>query len=160
MTYTIRKGQAADVPAAFALIQELAHYENAPEQVVNTPEKMLVDGFGLHPVFGFYVAQTDEGQVVGLALYYTRYSTWKGRCLYLEDLIVTAAHRRQNLGRLLLDAIVREALAQDMEMAVWQVLDWNQPAIDFYQKMGAELDAEWISCRLNRAALESWQFVN
>jgi GNAT superfamily N-acetyltransferase len=156
-TYTIRRGTEADIPAAFALIQELASYENAPEQVTNTPAKMLADGFGPQPIFGFYVAERGP-EVVGLALYYTRYSTWKGRCLYLEDLVVTQAHRRQHLGRLLLDAVVREALAQDMALVIWQVLDWNTPAIEFYKKLGAAFEPEWVNCKLDRAALENWQF--
>jgi len=159
MTYNIRRGQMADVPAAFALIQELALFEKAPAQVTNTPEQMVVDGFGPQPIFGFFVAETETGQVVGLALYYTRYSTWKGRCLHLEDLIVTASHRRHQLGKRLLDAIVREALAQDMALVIWQVLDWNTPAVDFYKQLGADFEPEWINCKLTPPALARWEFT-
>ncbi|MCU0449484.1 MAG: GNAT family N-acetyltransferase [Bernardetiaceae bacterium] len=158
MAYFIRRGTPADLPAAFDLIMELAVYEKAPEQVTNTPELMLRDGFGPQPAFGFFVAEAPEGSVVALALYFTRYSTWKGRRLYLEDLIVTDSHRRQGLGKLLLDAVVREALEQDMSGVVWQALDWNTPALDFYRKLGAEFDNEWVNCSLSRATIEAWQY--
>lgn len=152
----IRKGTKADLPAAMDLIHELAIYEKAPEQVNNTVERMEEDGFGEHPVFDFFVAE-EEGEVRGMALFYFRYSTWKGKSLYLEDLIVREADRGKGMGKLLLDAIVMEAKALDCRQVNWQVLDWNEPAIRFYEKLGAELDGEWINCRLNHEQILNYQ---
>ncbi|MCS7017600.1 MAG: GNAT family N-acetyltransferase [Cytophagales bacterium] len=159
MSVIIRKGTAADLPAAHRLIVELAIYEKAEHEVITTPEQMLQDGFGDRPAYGFYVAAlTPTNQIVGMALYYTRYSTWKGRCLYLEDLIVTQDWRGKGIGKLLFDAIVRECLEQNMHMLTWQVLDWNTPAIEFYKRLGAHLDAEWLNGKLFRHQLEQWTF--
>ncbi len=152
----IRKGTKADLPAAMDLIHELAIYEKAPEQVNNTVERMEEDGFGEHPVFDFFVAE-EEGEVRGMALFYFRYSTWKGKSLYLEDLIVREADRGKGMGKLLLDAIVMEAKVLDCRQVNWQVLDWNEPAIRFYEKLGAELDGEWINCRLNHEQILNYQ---
>lgn len=159
MSVIIRKGTPADLPAVYRLIVELAIYEKAEKEVINTPEQMLEDGFGSRPAFGFYVAELPEtGEIAGMALYYTRYSTWKGRCLYLEDLIVTQNHRGKGIGKLLFDALVRESLEQNMAMITWQVLHWNTPAIEFYKRLGAHLDEEWIDGRLFRHQLEQWNF--
>ncbi|MCS6967821.1 MAG: GNAT family N-acetyltransferase [Cytophagales bacterium] len=159
MKITIRKGMPEDLLAVHKLIIELATYEKAEQEVITTPEQMLRDGFGENPVFGFYVAQVEESKsIVGMALYYTRYSTWKGRCLYLEDLIVTENHRGKGIGKLLFDAIVRECLQQNMNMITWQVLHWNTPAIEFYKRLGAHLDSEWLNGKLLRPQLEQWSF--
>ena len=159
MSVIIRKGTPADLPAAHRLIVELAIYEKAENEVVTTPEQMLRDGFGERPVFGFYVAElADSKQIVGIALYYTRYSTWKGPCLYLEDLVVTVDQRGKGIGKLLFDAMVQECLAQDMSLLTWQVLEWNTPAIEFYKRLGAHLDGEWSNGKLFRSQLEQWQF--
>ena len=156
MTYLIRKGEKKDVNAAHGLIMELAVYEKAPEQVTNTPEQMLIDGFGERPIFEFYVAEYD-GQVVGLALYYTRYSTWKGRCIYLDDIVITESYRRRGIGKLLFDAVVKESVQQKANLLTWQVLDWNEPAIEFYKKLDAAFDGEWINCKLTKEQLQNWQ---
>lgn len=159
MSVIIRKGTPADLPAAHRLIVELAIYEKAENEVITTPEQMLQDGFGDTPVFGFYVAErADSGAIVGMALYYTRYSTWKGRCLYLEDLIVTQSERGKGIGKLLFDAMVRECLNQNMALMTWQVLDWNTPAIEFYKRLGAHLDGEWMNGKLFRSQMEQWTF--
>ena len=147
MQITIRKGTPEDVPQVFELVQELALYERAPEQVTNTPEMMLNDGFGLEPIFGLFVAEVD-GKIVGISLYYYRYSTWKGKRLYLEDLIVTESMRGHGLGKMLLDTTVQEAKDTHCTGVMWQVLDWNEPAINFYKKKNAVLDPEWINGRL------------
>jgi GNAT superfamily N-acetyltransferase len=147
--YTIRKGTREDIPQVFKLIQELALYEKAPHEVENTIEQMLIDGFGEKPIFDFFVAAAEAGEIVGIALYYFRYSTWKGRRLYLEDLIVTEAHRGQGLGKLLFEAIIQEAKATQSHGVVWQVLEWNEPAINFYKKYDAAFDGEWLNCSLN-----------
>jgi GNAT superfamily N-acetyltransferase len=149
---TIRPGTEADVPAAFDLINELALFERAPDEVDNTIEDMLRDGFGPNPVYGFLVAEL-AGEIVGLSLYYYRYSTWKGKRLYLEDLIVTEKHRNKGIGKRLFDATVDYARQQDCKGMSWQVLDWNTPAIEFYKSYGARLDGEWINCSLSREQL-------
>ena len=122
-TYTLRRGVEADLPQVLALIQELAVYEKAPEAVTNTLAAMRRDGFGPAPIFGFFVLENAAAEIIGLALFYTAYSTWKGRMLYLEDLVVTEAARRGGLGRLLFDAVVAEARATGAVRMKWQVLD-------------------------------------
>lgn len=147
-TVRIRRGERADVPVLFELIQELAAYERAAHEVTNTPEQLARDGFGENPLFGVLVAEV-EGVVVGMSLYYFRYSTWKGKRLYLEDLIVKPAYRGLGLGTQLLDATVEEARQTACSGLMWQVLDWNEPSIKFYEKYGARLDGEWINCHLD-----------
>ncbi len=145
---TIRQGVKEDIPAVLELIKELAVYEKAPEQVENTEQMMLEDGFGSDPVFGFLVAENNT-QIVGTSIYYYRYSTWKGKRLYLEDLIVAEASRGNGIGRLLFDETVKVAKSSKCTGMMWQVLDWNEPAINFYKKYNAEFDAEWINCHLH-----------
>ena len=152
----LRRGVEADLPAVLALIRELAAYERAPDAVANTLEMMRRDGFGPRPIFGFFVLARGAG-LVGLALYYTAYSTWKGRMLYLEDLVVTEAARRGGLGRLLFDAVVAEARATGAGRLKWQVLDWNEPAISFYKKLGATIEDEWLNGNLDHAQLARYQ---
>lgn len=145
---TLRKGQETDVPEVLALIQELAIFEREPDAVLVTVEELRNDGFGENPAYQLLVAES-EGKVVGMSLFYYRYSTWKGRCLYLEDLIVTEKYRGQGIGKLLFKATVDVAKAENCRKMNWQVLDWNQPAIDFYKLFHAELDGEWINGSLN-----------
>jgi GNAT superfamily N-acetyltransferase len=140
----IRRGTVADLPATLALIQELAVYERAPDAVVTTIASMTRDGFGPERVFEFLVAEADD-QLLGIALYFPAYSTWKGRMLYLEDLVVTEAARGQGIGQLLFDAVVAEARRQGACRLRWQVLDWNAPAIRFYDRQAATLDPEWLN---------------
>ncbi|HRI41627.1 MAG: GNAT family N-acetyltransferase [Bacteroidota bacterium] len=146
--FIIRPARAADVPAMFALVKELALFEKAPEQVTNSEADMLRDGFGEQPVFRSLVAEC-EGQVVGLAIFFVKYSTWKGKGLYLDDLIVTETYRGRGIGLALLKAYLEEARRSGARQVHWQVLDWNQPAIDLYKKMGASLEAEWLDCKMN-----------
>lgn len=152
----LRRGREADLPQVLALIQELAVFEKAPDAVTNTLAEMRQDGFGPRPIFGFFVLENAEAQLIGLALFYTAYSTWKGRMLYLEDLVITEAARRGGLGRLLFDAVVAEARATGAHRLKWQVLDWNVPAIDFYQKLGAQIETEWLNGNLNAAQLAAY----
>ena len=144
MSIIIRESVREDVPAMFELIKELALYEKAPEQVTNTIEQMYVDGFGENPIFGTIISEVD-GVVVGMALYYFRYSTWKGKRLYLEDLIVSETMRGKGLGEKLLEAIIQQAHKTACTGLMWQVLDWNEPAINFYKKFGARFDEEWLN---------------
>lgn len=156
MTTTIRPGTQDDLPQALALIQELAAFEREPDAVETTVESMQRDGFGEEAVFEFFVAE-DQEKLVGLALYFYSYSTWKGKCLYLEDLIVTKSHRGKGLGRQLLDQIVEKAKEENAKRVVWQVLDWNTPAIDFYQSLGADVLTEWLTCRLTEEQIQTYE---
>lgn len=147
MQATIRPGQATDVAAIRSLIQQLADFEKAPNEVAITEAQLLEDGFGQTPVYGTFVAEL-ETQVVGMALYYTAYSTWKGKMLFLEDLIVNEAFRGQGIGKALLDTTIAHAAATGAKLVKWQVLDWNTPAIEFYKGYGASFDKEWLNVRL------------
>jgi GNAT superfamily N-acetyltransferase len=148
MSIIIRDAVRGDVPAMFELIKELALYEKAPEQVTNTIEQMYIDGFGENPIFGTIVSEV-EGEIVGMALYYYRYSTWKGKRLYLEDLIVSETMRGRGLGEKLLNAIIEKARLTACTGLMWQVLDWNEPAINFYKKFGARFDEEWVNVHID-----------
>ena len=140
----IRKANASDIPSMMKLIIELAVYERAPGEVTNTEQMMLSDGFGDNPLYHAFVAEID-GNVIGFAITYYRYSTWKGRCLYLEDLIVTEEQRKKGIGQKLFDCCIDFGKKNNCKKMIWQVLDWNQPAIDFYIKNNAQLDNGWIN---------------
>ena len=144
----IRKGNKQDIPFVLDLIRELALFEKAPEQVSNTIDDMEADAFGVRPAFDFYVAEL-ESKLVGIAVYFIKYSTWKGKGLYLDDLFVTEKHRGKGIGKKLFDQIITEAKKINAKQLHWQVLDWNTPAIEFYKKYGATIDAEWLDCKLN-----------
>ncbi|SMD42395.1 L-amino acid N-acyltransferase YncA [Aquiflexum balticum DSM 16537] len=147
--YTIRKGKIEDLPRVLELVRELAVYEKAPEQVTNTVKMMEEDGFGPNAVFGFFVAIKDSTtEIIGISIYYYRYSTWKGRRLYLEDIVVTESERGNGAGKLLFERTMLKCLEDGCTGMMWQVLDWNKPAINFYQKYGADLDEGWINCNL------------
>lgn len=147
MDVVIRLGTKEDVPALLQLINELAIYEKAPDEVVISVDNLLRDGFGENPLFGFFVAEV-MGDVVGAALYYFKYSTWKGKCLYLEDLIVKEEKRCQGIGGKLFQRVAQKAKDEQVGRLEWQVLDWNAPAIAFYQKLGAEISSEWLNGRM------------
>jgi GNAT superfamily N-acetyltransferase len=151
---SIRKGGPADIHAALDLIKELAVYEKAEGQVTVTVDQMTEWGFGQRPVFEFIVLEKNE-VIIGMALYYPKYSTWKGECVFLEDLIVTASERGRGYGRLLLDEMIRIAKERKAGRLEWQVLSWNSPAIGFYRTYGADFDSEWLNCRLSREQLQS-----
>ncbi|MBX3228092.1 MAG: GNAT family N-acetyltransferase [Labilithrix sp.] len=153
MAARVRPGTANDVPVVLALIRELAEYEREPDAAVATAEDLLRDGFGDEPAFHVLIAE-DGGEPIGFALYFFSYSTWRGRrCLYLEDLFVRPAHRGRGAGVALMRALARAAVAAECPRFVWQVLDWNQPAIDFYEKLGAKVTREWLTVRLEGDAL-------
>lgn len=143
----IRWAVKDDMPRVLELIKELAIYENAEEQVENTVERLQKDGFGDKPTFECIVSELGD-EVVGFAIFYTSYSTWKGNCIYLEDLLVTENHRRSGMGRLLFDFVLNLARERGAKRMEWQVLDWNNPAIGFYKKYNADLDASWINGKL------------
>jgi GNAT superfamily N-acetyltransferase len=148
MEFKIRKAVSADCPDLMELIRELAIFEKAPGEVTVTLEHFMEAGFGKNPVWQALVAIDSNEKIVGLSLYYMRYSTWKGIRLYLEDLIVTESLRGQGLGKKLFDSTVEEAHRLKVGGMMWQVLDWNKPAIDFYNKYGADISSEWLNCSL------------
>ncbi|MGB3181321.1 MAG: GNAT family N-acetyltransferase [Cyclobacteriaceae bacterium] len=156
MSVTIRNATQQDLPAVMELIRELAVYEKAPDEVENTIEQMQIEGFGPQSVFESLVAE-DNDRIIGLALYFYSYSTWKGKCLYLEDLIVTESERGKGTGRRLFDAVAEVARKENVGRMQWQVLDWNEPSIEFYKKLGAELDGEWINCKLRKEDLQAYR---
>ncbi|HVZ57085.1 MAG TPA: GNAT family N-acetyltransferase [Chitinophagaceae bacterium] len=143
----IRRAVREDCPRLLELIRELAEYERAPQEVTVTLEHFADSGFGPHPVWWAFVAEAG-GQIVGFALYYIRYSTWKGQRMYLEDILVTSSMRGQGVGKLLFDRLIVEARERELNGIVWQVLEWNEPAIRFYKKYGARFDGEWLNCSI------------
>lgn len=151
----LRSARPDDVPLILAFIRELAAYEREPDAVIATEEDLLRDGFGDHARFHVVLAEW-EGAPAGFAFYFFTYSTWRGRpCLYLEDLFVRPAFRRNGIGLALLRELARTAVRERCERFVWQVLDWNTPAIAFYESLGARPLREWITMRLEGPAIEA-----
>lgn len=159
MEIVIRKAEAHDVPKMLALVRELAAFEKEPEAVTVTESEMRDAGFGEKPVWWGWVAERPDDQMigrsengntrlVGIAVCYERYSTWRGRVGYLEDIVVTDSLRGQGIGEKLFKACAVEAVERGYHHLTWQVLDWNEGAIRFYKRLGAELSAEWLNGRL------------
>lgn len=154
MSIIIRRAVKEDCQRLLELIKELALYEKAPQEVTVTAEHFEESGFGSNPVWWAFVAEVPPpegegpGEVLGFALYYIRYSTWKGQAMYLEDILVTEAARGKGIGKLLLDRLIVEAKEKGFKRIVWQVLEWNEPAINFYKKYNADFDAEWVNCSI------------
>lgn len=143
----IRRAERKDCKRLLELVQELATYERAPNEVTVTLEHFEESGFGPNPVWRAFVAE-EENIILGFALYYIRYSTWKGQRMYLEDLVVTESARGKGVGKLLFDKLIEEAKEKKFYGIVWQVLDWNEPAINFYKKYNTKFDDEWINCSM------------
>ena len=160
MNITIRRAVIEDCPRLLELIKELAVYEKAPDDVTVTLEHFANSGFCENPVWWAFVATSpltspspfmEKGsgdEVLGFALYYIRYSTWKGQAMYLEDIIVTESMRGKKIGKLLFDQLIEEAREKKFNRIIWQVLEWNEPAINFYKKYNTEFDPEWVNCCL------------
>lgn len=147
-TVDIRRARPEDCKRMLELVKELAEYERAPQEVTVTLQHFHDSGFGPSPVWWAFVAEED-GVIQGFALYYIRYSTWKGQRMYLEDIIVTEEARGRGLGKLLMDALVIEAREKKFTGIVWQVLEWNEPAFNFYRKFNARFDPEWVNAVLD-----------
>lgn len=156
MNVNLRFAQLDDCPRLLELINELALYEKAPQEVDVSLSEFEDAGFGANPVWKAFVAEVNH-EIVGLALYYTRYSTWKGRRIYLEDLIVTEQMRGKGIGKLLFDRVVQETKALNFSGMAWQVLDWNQPAINFYKKYEAGMEAGWLNASLSKNQILTFQ---
>ena len=151
MNTSIRNAREEDCARLLQLIRELAKYEKAPDEVTVTLEHFRESGFGPAPVWWAFVAESD-GRIEGFALYYIRYSTWKGQRMYLEDLIVTEAVRGRGLGTLLFNRLLEECNEKGFSGMVWQVLEWNEPAISFYKKYQAHFDPEWVNCSVETSS--------
>ena len=154
MDIRTRKAVKEDCPRLMELVMELAIYERAPNEVTVTLDHFIESGFGKNPVWWAFVAEAPTGEngeyiVQAFALYYLRYSTWKGQRMYLEDILVTEKMRGKGLGKLLFECLIGEARSKNLGGIIWQVLEWNEPAINFYKKYNAELDPDWINCKIS-----------
>jgi GNAT superfamily N-acetyltransferase len=147
MEITIRKATKNDLPEVLNLIKELALFEKQPQEVTITLKQLEEDGFRNHPLYWIILAENNN-EIVGMSFYYIRYSTWKGRCLYLEDLVVKEAYKQKGIGSLLFKSTLDAAKEMNAKLMTWQVLDWNEPAIEFYKKFNAELDEEWLNGKI------------
>lgn len=147
MNINIRKAVKQDCARILELVKELARYEKAPHEVTITLEHFEQSGFGYKPVWWAFVAEVD-GVIQGFALYYIRFSTWKGQRMYLEDFLVTEEMRGMGLGKLLFERLIGEARKKKLNGIQWQVLEWNEPAINFYRKYNAAFDGEWLNCAI------------
>lgn len=153
----IRKGQKQDMPSVLNLIRELAVFEKEPDAVVITVDDLEKDGFSENPLFHTFIAEIDE-KIVGIALYYYRYSTWKGKTIHLEDLIVNEKTRGSGVGFALYSEIIKQGKKENVRRIEWNVLDWNKPAIDFYEKSGAKVFDDWRTVQMDEKGIE--EFLN
>ena len=153
----IRKATKNDMPSVLELIQELATFEKEPDAVVVTVDDLVRDGFSENPLFQCFVAEVDN-QIIGMALYYYRFSTWKGKTIHLEDLIVKENKRGTGAGFALYKEIIKQGKAENVRRIEWNVLDWNTPAIDFYEKSGAKVLGDWRVVHMDENGIE--QFLN
>jgi len=155
MAFSIRKAELKDAPSILELIQELATFEREPDAVKVSKQDIESLGFGTHPLFECWVA-TLENDVVGMALFYPRFSTWKGPTLHLEDLIVNEAHKGKGIGTALYRKFIEIAAARNLRRIEWVVLDWNTPAVEFYQKSGAKVLEDWCTVQMDEVAMQNY----
>ena len=149
MEINIRRAIAEDFPAILALINELAEYERSPDAVTNTVEQMQQE----KDHFRCFVAESSEHGIVGMALYFFAYFTWVGKSIYLEDIIVSREFRNRRIGEALMKRVMQEARDKNCKRVRWQVLDWNEPAIGFYRKCGAEISGDWLNCTFDEKGI-------
>ncbi len=155
MNYTIRKASMHDMPQVLHLIKELARFEKEANAVEVTVEDLQADGFGDNPAFQCFVAEVNN-TIEGIALVYNRYSTWKGKALHLEDLIVSESMRGSGLGTALLDEVIKYGYNLGVKRINWEVLDWNEPAITFYEKKGAHVKRDWDVVHLDEQGIKDY----
>ena len=153
----IRKGKKKDIPFVLELIKELATFENAEVEVDLDIDVLENDAFGPEKFFNFLVAEIG-GKIIGMALYYPKYSTWKGRCFFLEDLIVSKDYRNQGVGTKLFETLIKMGRKNGINRLMWQVLDWNQSAINFYKKFDATISSSWLDCKLDKNQINNYPF--
>ncbi|MBL4586186.1 MAG: GNAT family N-acetyltransferase [Flavobacteriales bacterium] len=151
----VRKAKRSDLSEVLGLIRELAVYEKAENEVTITLEELAEDGFGTNAIYGLFVAEM-AGKIIGIAPYCEKYSTWKGRSLFLEDIVVTENMRGRGVGHRLFETVISEAKKRNSARLEWQVLGWNEPAINFYKKYNANLDGEWLNGKLTREQIQSY----
>ncbi|GAA4895658.1 GNAT family N-acetyltransferase [Flaviramulus aquimarinus] len=155
MSFTIRNAKKEDMPQVLDLIKELAVFEKEPDSVEVTVKDLENDGFGEHPAFHCFVAE-GHSKIEGIALIYNRYSTWKGKILHLEDLIVSQSMRGSGIGTALLDEVIKYAHNLGVKRINWEVLDWNEPAIAFYEKKGANVMRDWDVVQLSETGIKNY----
>ncbi len=155
MDITIRKAKKEDMRRVHELIMELAEYEKLPQEVELIPKDLINDGFGVKPMFHCFVAEVDS-KVEGMAIIYNRYSTWKGKTIHLEDLIVTKNMRNKGIGALLLDKVILFGKEMGVKRISWEVIDWNKKAIKFYERKGAKLINDWSIIHLNKEGIKNY----
>ncbi len=151
----IRKGTPQDMPAVLELIKELAVFEKEPDAAILTVDELVKDGFGTNPLFYTFVAE-EEGEIIGMALFYHRYSTWKGKTIHLEDLIVKESKRGTGAGSALYKEVITFAKAQGVRRVEWVVLDWNTHAIDFYKRSGATVFNDWLTVQMDEEGISKF----
>ena len=158
MDIDIRKGVKKDLPQVLALIKELADYEKSLDQVDVTLEQLEKDGFDGHPHYYLLVAE-EKGEIIGVCFYFIRYSTWKGKVLFLEDFVVKEEYRRMGIGGMLFEETIRIANKENMDGLHWQVLDWNTPALNFYKKYNASISSTWLNGRLDKEPINKLELL-
>lgn len=149
MPVTVRNGTADDMKNVHALVMQLAIFEKAPEEVITDVETLQKDGYGERDNFRTLIAEDENKQVIGICLYYIAYSSWKGRILFLDDIVIDEPYRSQGVGTLLMNALFNICKEEHIKQMRWQVLDWNEQAIKFYEKLGAFIDKDWYTCKMN-----------
>jgi len=157
MNIKIRKARREDAAQAHQLIIDLAIYENEPQSVTNTLEQFIEDGFGENPVYNLLVADEVEAGVIGMALYVYSYSTWKGKMLFLDDLVINKKFRRKGIGSMLIEELFNIAKKETVKIVKWEVLDWNEPAINLYKKLGAVFDDKWLACKFYENQIDTFK---
>ena len=155
MNFTIRKGEKKDMPSVLELIKELAIFEKEPDAVNITVDDLIENGFKDNPEFNIFVAEND-GEILGMALFYNRFSTWDGPSLHLEDLIVSEKHRGKGIGKALYDKVLEYGLKSGKNRIEWVVLDWNKVAIDFYESTGANMLTDWNLCQMDKKSIQKY----
>ena len=152
----IRKGEKSDLKEVIKLIRELAEYENAIDKVKINISDLEKDGFSENPLFSFIVADI-QNKIIGMAFYYNNYSTWEGKCLFLEDLIVTKKYRSHGVGSMLFQSMIEIAKKNQANRMMWQILNWNTPAIEFYKNFNAQISNVWLNGKLNKDQIENYK---